>query len=88
MLQLVAEIASHRLDRAAVRDRRKQLAGIDQPATEVPPAPFKPFTLRFKSPDRVFSLSLSFRTEKEPERADVIRALEEIIDELKQDEHS
>jgi ParB family chromosome partitioning protein len=83
MLQLVAEIGAHRLDREAVRRRRRELAGED--AQPDHPAPRRPFSFRFKSPDRAFSLSLSFRTESEPDRADVIRALEAIIDELKHD---
>jgi ParB family chromosome partitioning protein len=86
MLQLVAEIAAHRLDREAIRARRRQMTQAGESGAEPPPVRIKPFTLRFKSPDRVISLSLSFRTEQEPARADVIRALEAIIDDLRQED--
>jgi hypothetical protein len=42
----------------------------------------KPFMIRFRNPDRSFSLSLSFRTETEPEPRQVIEALKEVIREL------
>jgi ParB family chromosome partitioning protein len=84
MLQLVSEIADHRLDRDAVRARRRQLDGTAESSET--PATFKPFNFRFRSPDRAFSLSLSFRTETEPDREQVIRALEAIIDELRHQE--
>ena len=38
--------------------------------------------VRFRNPDRSFSLSLSFRTEREPEPREVIEALKEVIREL------
>jgi ParB family chromosome partitioning protein len=88
MLQLVAEIAEHRLDRDAIRERRRQLAaegeasaGDDDPGTGPPRR--RPFTVRFRSPDRVVSLSLSFRTPEEPKREQVIQALEAILEDLR-----
>jgi ParB family chromosome partitioning protein len=89
MLRLVDEIAAHQLDREALRERRRQLAHDDPPGEMVAASPHpptrqpRPFTLRFRSPDRVVSLSLSFRTNEQPKRAEVIRALEEILDELR-----
>ena len=89
MLRLVDEIAAHQLDRDAVRDRRRQLAhgSDDEPeedAAAAPPAPrTRPYTVKFRSPDRVVSLSLSFRTTEQPKREEVIRALETILDELR-----
>jgi ParB family chromosome partitioning protein len=82
MHQLVEEIARHHLDRNAIRSRRKQLAAEHQQGQ--PSRPPRPFTWRFRSPDRAFSLSLSFRTQSEPKREQVIRALEEILDELRE----
>jgi hypothetical protein len=89
MLRLVDDIAAHQLDREAIRERRRQLAN-DDPADQAPEAgalpptrPTRPYTLRFRSPDRVVSLSLSFRTAEQPKRAEVIRALETILDELR-----
>jgi ParB family chromosome partitioning protein len=87
MLQLVEDIAAHQLDRDAIRDRRRQLAELaDQTdnVPEIPPAPKpKPFTLRFRSPDRVVSLALSFRTPEQPKREQIIRALETILEDLR-----
>jgi len=88
MLRLVDEIAAHQLDRDAVRDRRRQLAhgSDDEPGEDAaaPPAPrTRPYTVKFRSPDRVVSLSLSFRTTEQPKREEVIRALETILDELR-----
>jgi len=84
MLQLVRDIAEHRLDRDAIRARRRELAG-DTPQ-DSDSARQRPFTWRFRSPDRVFSLSLSFRTEAEPRREEVIRALEAILEELRDEQ--
>jgi len=90
MLRLVDEIAAHQLDREAIRERRRQLAhdesSGDAPAESAQPPPTRaprPYTLRFRSPDRVVSLSLSFRTNEQPKRAEVIRALETILEELR-----
>ena len=88
MLRLVDEIAAHQLDRDAVRDRRRQLAhGSDDEPGEDAAAPAaartRPYTVKFRSPDRVVSLSLSFRTTEQPKREEVIRALETILDELR-----
>jgi hypothetical protein len=88
MLRLIEEIQAHQLDRDAIRDRRRQLAHAsdhpaDEPEASPPAARPRPYTVRFRSPDRVVSLSLSFRTIEQPKRAEVIRALETILDELR-----
>lgn len=87
MLRLIDEIEAHQLDREAIRDRRRQLAHTtelsDEPDAPPPTARPRPYTVRFRSPDRVVSLSLSFRTVEQPKRAEVIRALETILDELR-----
>jgi hypothetical protein len=44
----------------------------------------KPFVLRFRNPDRSFSIALSFKTEREPETGEVIAALEQMIEDLRQ----
>lgn len=86
MEQLIQEIVEERLDRAAVRKRRADLAdnvtdqGPSEDASHRPPQ--RPFTIRFRNPERSFSMSLSFRTETEPEPQQVIDALKEIIQEL------
>ena len=86
MFQLVEEIQANSFDREAVRLRRQQLAEAAAGGVDPAPPQTKPFTLRFKSPDRVFSLSLSFRTETEPDRNQVIRALETILEDLRHHE--
>jgi ParB family chromosome partitioning protein len=86
MLRLIEEIEAHQLDRDAIRDRRRQLAHSTDESDEAaspPTARPRPYTVRFRSPDRVVSLSLSFRTIEQPKRAEVIRALETILDELR-----
>jgi ParB family chromosome partitioning protein len=84
MGELIRVIVEERLDRAAVRQRRADLeGGTGTSSTEDSRrARRKPFTVRFSNPDRSFSLSLSFRTEAEPEPRQVIEALKEVIREL------
>jgi ParB family chromosome partitioning protein len=78
MLDLVRQISEERIDRAELRRRRR--AGEDE--TEQPKAQ-RPFMVRFRaSEDRPVGVSLSFRTETEPEPRDVIAALRRIIDEI------
>jgi ParB family chromosome partitioning protein len=84
MAQLIKEIVENRLDRAAIRQRRAQL---DNPTSEnnngQAPSPVrKPFMMRFRNPDKTFSMSLSFRTESEPEPQQIIQALREVIHEI------
>ncbi len=45
----------------------------------------QPYTFKFKSPDKTFTLSMSFRR-SEVDRADLIAALEEILGQLQQGE--
>jgi len=84
MARLIREIVENRLDRAAIRQRRAQLDhapnddGDSQPSAEIR----RPFMMRFRNPDKTFSLSLSFRTETEPEPRQVIAALREVIREI------
>ena len=85
MRELIREIVEDRLDRAAVRQRRADLEGdgSDGGSPEDPGGTRrKPFTVRFSNPERSFSLSLSFRTEAEPEPRQVTEALKEVIREL------
>jgi len=85
MEQLVQEIVEERLDRAAVRRRRADLADPTPDADrsgETRHQPSRPFMIRFRNPERSYSMSLSFRTDTEPEPRQVIEALKEIIQEL------
>lgn len=95
MAQLVQEIVEHDLDRAAVRRRRQELEGRTVPAPTggdpaipaEPPSAQRPFVVRFRHPERQFSVSISFRElTSEPEPSEVIAALEEMIRELRRSE--
>ncbi|MCU0232514.1 MAG: ParB/RepB/Spo0J family partition protein [Thermoanaerobaculales bacterium] len=84
MERLVREIVEHRLDRAALRDRRHELeeplpAGAPSAGE---PAPRKPFRFQFRSSDRSVTVSLAFRTEREPEPRELVEALRQMIAEI------
>jgi ParB family chromosome partitioning protein len=87
MRALVHAIAEDALDRAAVRELRRELAGPvpeGQETAQGSASPRqRPHVFRFSSADRPFSLSLSFRTPEEPEPSQVIEALEELIREIR-----
>ena len=79
MMSLVQQIVEDRIDRAELR-RRRQAGGAGEPGTT---GAVKPFIVRFKaSDDRPFGVSLSFRTENEPQPRDVIDALKTLINEI------
>ena len=83
MAQLIREIVENRLDRAAIRQRRAQLDNPNSDSETRESAQVRrPFMVRFRNPDRTFSMSLSFRTETEPEPRQVINALREVIREI------
>jgi ParB family chromosome partitioning protein len=93
MAELIEEIVEERLDRAAVRQRRHEMAGDaapsdtdghqpDPPAADGSQMP-RPFVVRFRSPERNFSVSLSFRTAEEPDTQAVISALEQLLADLR-----
>jgi ParB family chromosome partitioning protein len=85
MAQLIREIVEHRLDRAAIRQRRAQLDHEEGTpnGTESARTPIRrPFLVKFSDPDKIFSMSLSFRTENKPEPRQVIEALREVIRQL------
>ncbi len=85
MRELIREIVEERLDRAAVRRRRAggEHSAADESSTgNAGKTARKPFMVRFRNPDRSFSFSLSFRTEREPEPREVIEALKDVIREL------
>lgn len=79
MLSLVQQIVEDRIDRAELR-RRRQAEGAGETGSG---GAVKPFIVRFRaSDDRPFGVSLSFRTESEPEPRDVIDALKTLIREI------
>ena len=90
MRNLLREIVEEKIDRARLRERRRQLEEetppVDDDHDSTPPARRKPYVVRFKVPEREFTVSLSFRTEAEPETTDVIQALEDLLRELREDQ--
>ncbi len=85
MERLVREIVEDQLDRSELRRRRAELGEDDSgetPGTRRGGQPRKPFLVRFRNPERSYSVSLSFRTESQPEPKQVLEALREIVREL------
>ena len=80
MLELVQAASERKLSRDDLRARtRKQPAR--KPAAPAAPSP-KPYVFKFKSPDKNYDLSLSFRQET-VDRRDLIHALEQTLSELR-----
>jgi len=85
MLDLVREIAEEQLDRAELRRRRRRGGEdeVDGDTDASAAAGPRPYVVRFRpSADRPFGVSLSFRTETEPEPRQVIEALRTLIREI------
>jgi ParB family chromosome partitioning protein len=83
MAALIRDILEERIDRAELRRRRRSEPTGPQADRESSAARLRPFVLRFKpSENRPFGVSLSFRTESEPDPRDVIQALRTLIREI------
>ncbi len=86
MEQLVRDIVEHRLDRAALRQRRHGGAADanrdDENRGDGNASDQRPFRFQFRNPDRSFSVSLAFRTTTQPEPREVIEALRTLIRDL------
>jgi len=81
MLSLVRQIVEDRLDREELRRRRQAGEGVSEDDGETHRT--RPYIVRFRpSDDRPFGVSMSFRTESEPEPRDVIEALQTLIREI------
>ena len=78
MIELLDEVARRGLNRDDLRQRLRRADKGKGGGRR------KPYVFRFKSPDRKFSLSLSFR-QSEVDREDLIRALEQILGDLRQE---
>jgi len=95
MHAMIQAVIEGDLDRQGLRDFRQELkeaptndeAEQEATAKAVEAAARKrqrpAFVFRWEAEDKPFKLALSFRTEKEPEREDVIAALEELLAELR-----
>ena len=81
MLALLEEVSRRGLSRDDLRRRmRKSPAGARGRRR-------KPYTFKFRAPDKTYSLSLSFR-QTEVDRGDLIRALEQILVQLREEEQT
>jgi ParB family chromosome partitioning protein len=76
MIALLEEVARLGLNRD---DLRRRLRQDKSKSTRR-----KPYTFRFRSPDRTFNLALSFR-QSEVDKTDLIRALEQILKQLRKE---
>ncbi len=77
MIDLLEEVARRGLNRDDLRQRLRRGDKGGKSSRR------KPYVFRFKAPDRTFSLSLSFR-QSEVDQDDLIRALEQILTDLRQ----
>jgi ParB family transcriptional regulator, chromosome partitioning protein len=77
MIRLLEEVARLGLNRDDLRRRLRNTAPAKGDRR-------KPYVFRFKSPDKTFALALTFR-QSEVDKTDLIRALEQIIKQLKTD---
>jgi ParB family transcriptional regulator, chromosome partitioning protein len=78
MIELLEEVARRGLNRDDLRQRLRRGDKGGKPSRR------KPYVFRFKAPDRTFNLSLTFR-QSEVDRDDLIRALEQILTDLRKD---
>jgi ParB family transcriptional regulator, chromosome partitioning protein len=75
MIRLLEEVATRGLNRDDLRRRlRKEKSGRGDRR--------RPFTFKFRSPDKTYSLAVSFR-QSEVDRDDLIRALEQVLSDLR-----
>lgn len=78
MIDLLEEVARRGLNRDDLRQRLRRGDKGGKSSRR------KPYVFRFKAPDRTFNLSLTFR-QSEVDRDDLIRALEQILTDLRKD---
>lgn len=78
MIELLEEVARRGLNRDDLRHRLRRGADKNKGGRR------KPYVFRFKSPDRSYSLSLAFR-QSEVDKEDLIRALEQILSDLRRE---
>lgn len=79
MIDLLEEVARRGLNRDDLRQRLRRGDKGGKSGRR------KPYVFRFKAPDRTFSLALSFR-QSEVDKDDLIRALEKILLDLRQEQ--
>jgi ParB family chromosome partitioning protein len=78
MIDLLEEVARRGLNRDDLRQRLRRGDKGGKPGRR------RPYVFKFKAPDRTFNLSLTFR-QSEVDRDDLIRALEQILTDLRKE---
>jgi ParB family chromosome partitioning protein len=78
MLRLLEEVSRQGLNRDDLRRRMRKTAPSDGRRSK------KPYVFKFNAPDKRYSLSLQFR-QKEVDRGDLIGALEQILQQLREE---
>ena len=78
MLELLEQVANQGLNRDDLRRRMRKRHKKSSSRRR------KPYVFKFRSPDKSYNLSLTFR-QTEVDRRDLIRALEEILRQLRED---
>jgi len=78
MIELLEEVARRGLNRDDLRQRLRRGGDKGRGGRR------KPYVFRFKSPDKSYSLSLTFR-QSEVDKEDLIRALEQILTDIRQE---
>jgi ParB family chromosome partitioning protein len=76
MLRLLEEVSRSGLNRDDLRRRMRKTAATDGRRSK------KPYVFKFAAPDKRYALSLSFR-QREVDRTDLITALEQILQQLR-----
>jgi len=79
MIELLEEVARRGLNRDDLRQRLRRSTGGGKSGGRR-----RPYVFRFKSPDRSYNLSMTFR-QSEVDKEDLIRALEQILLDLRQE---
>ena len=78
MIELLEEVARRGLNRDDLRQRLRSTKGGGKNGRR------RPYVFRFKSPDKSYSLSLTFR-QSEVDKDDLVRALEQILADLRRE---
>jgi ParB family chromosome partitioning protein len=82
MIELLEEVARRGLNRDDLRQRLRR--GGDRSGGGGKNGRRRPYVFRFKSPDKSYSLSLTFR-QSEVDKDDLVRALEQILTDLRRE---
>lgn len=82
MLELLEQVAQQGLNRDDLRRRMRR-----GPAKGASRRRKKPYVFKFRSPDKSYNLSLTFR-QTEVDRRDLIQALEDILRQLREDDRT